>query len=240
MEHMPNDNSLKAKVLAAIEGGKVTMRPKWHFLLKTALAIAGVVFLTLTLVYLVSFVVFAMRQNGSWYVTCFGSRGLRAFLTAMPWLLIFVAAAIFAILEVLVRRFSFSYRRPLLYSIIGILIFVSLSSLLVAHTRLHPGLLRHAQERRLPFGGAFYRGYGMKGARDVEPGFVVRLMDEGFEMDTYRGAHVPVLVTPSTEFIPDGRVMVGDHVIVFGPTDEGRIHAFGVRVVPPPPFFDQR
>ncbi|MEK7545473.1 MAG: hypothetical protein AAB554_00175 [Patescibacteria group bacterium] len=240
MERKTNENSLKTKVLAAIESGKVTMRPKWHFLLKTALIAAGVVFLTLTLVYLVSFIIFAMRESGAWYLTPFGLRGLQAFLTAAPWLLILVALAIFAILEVLVRRFSFAYRRPLLYSVIGILALVTLSSFGVARTPLHSDLMRHAERRRMPIGGGFYRGYGMKDVRDVHPGFVVRLLGGGFEIDTYRGGVVPVLVTPSTEFVPGGRISVGDHVIVFGPSDEGRIHAFGVREVPPPSMHKRR
>lgn len=240
MEQKPRENSLKARVLSAIEGGKVTMRPKWHFVLTTALAVSGAVFLSLALTYLASFVVFIMRQNGSWYVTCFGAQGLRAFLTALPWVLILVAVAILALLEVLVRRFSFSYRRPLLYSVLAILALVTLSSLLVARTSLHPKLMRHAEERQLPIGGKFYRGYGARDAEDVRPGFVVKMMDDGFEIDTYRGAHLPVLVTASTEFVPDDRLMVGNHVIVFGPMAEGRIHAFGVRVVPPPRHFERR
>lgn len=230
MENATHDNPLKAKVLAAIEGGKVTMRPKWHFVLKTALAAAGLVFLSLTLVYLLSFIIFAMRENGAWYVTPFGLRGLRAFLMAAPWLLILVALAILAILEVLVRRFSFAYRRPLLYSVLLVLALVIVSSFAVARTPLHSGLMRNAEQRRLPFGGEFYRGYaGQDDDDDVHPGLVSGFIDEGFELVTLHEGTLPVLVVPSTKFVPDARIRIGDRVIVFGPLDEGRIHAFGVR-----------
>jgi hypothetical protein len=241
MEQRTSENSLKAKVFAAIEGGKVTMRPKWHFLLKAALALAGVVFLSLTLVYLTSFIIFAMRESGAWYVTPFGLRGLYAFLTAAPWALILLAAVIFVIIETLVRRYSFAYRRPLMYSLIAILASVTLSSFAVARTPLHSGLLRHAEEERLPMGGnVFYHRYGMKEAKDVHPGFVVKFIDQGFELDTMHDGTVPVLVAPSTQFVPDARISVGNRVIVFGPLLEGRIHAFGVREIPPPIMYFRR
>ena len=112
MENATHDTTLKAKVLAAIESGRVTMRPKWHFALTTALMAAGLVFLSLALVYLLSFIIFAMRECGAWYVTPFGLRGLGTFLTAVPWVLFLVALAILAIVETLVRRPGPSCRRP--------------------------------------------------------------------------------------------------------------------------------
>jgi hypothetical protein len=235
MDHK-NDNPLKAKVLAAIESGKVTMRPKWHFVLKAALMVAGTVFLTLALVYLVSFIIFAMRESGAWYVTPFGLHGLRAFLTAAPWVLIVVAAAIFVILETLVRRHAFAYRRPLLYSVIAVMALVTLSSFAVARTPLHSGLHRRAEERRLPVGGGFYRGYGAKEARDVHPGVVVKFIDSGFELDAPRMGVVPVLVSPATRYIPDGRISIGEYVVVFGPMADGQIRAFGVHSAPAPSY----
>ncbi|HJV33041.1 MAG TPA: hypothetical protein VJ694_03370, partial [Patescibacteria group bacterium] len=190
------------------------------------------------LVYLLSFIIFAMRENGAWYVTPFGLRGLRAFLMAAPWVLILVALAILAILEVLVRRFSFAYRRPLLYSVLGVLALVTLSSFAVARTPLHASLMRDADRRQLPIGGGFYRGYGHDDAEDVYPGFVTRLIGEGFELaaDDGDGDGLPVLIAPSTKFVPEGGVEIGDRVIVFGPLAEGRIHAFGVRILPPSAF----
>jgi hypothetical protein len=136
MEPTKTDNPIARKVLAAIESGKVHMRPRWHFVLKAALAIAGMIFLTGALVYLISFIIFVMRESGAWYLTPFGLRGLKVFLMAAPWILIIIAAVVFVILEVLVRRYSFAYQRPLLYSIIAVMALITLSSFAVARNSI--------------------------------------------------------------------------------------------------------
>jgi hypothetical protein len=70
----------------------------------------------------------------------------------------------------------------------------------------------------------------------VRPGFIIRLEDDGFDLESPRVGVVGVRVTPQTRFVPDKRISVGDHVIVFGPMVDGRIQAFGVRETPPPMY----
>jgi len=67
-----NNNSIKADVLKAIKDGQVKMRPKWQFITKAALLIVGVVLVALTILYLVSFIVFVLRQTGLLFVPGFG------------------------------------------------------------------------------------------------------------------------------------------------------------------------
>ncbi len=227
MDTTKNDNPIKEKVLSAIEDGKVLMRPRWHFILKATLAFIGFAFLMVALVYILSFIIFTLRESGAWYVTPFGMRGLRAFLVAVPWLLILISIILIVVLEVLVRRYAFVYRRPLLYSVVAIVGLTFLMGVVVERTPLHPGLMRHADQKRLPIGDRLYEGYGHRQAPDVHPGVVSKILDSGFEMGTAR-ASVRVVITAATKFTPDNRIGLGERVVVFGPFVNGEIQAYGI------------
>lgn len=151
--------SIRDSVVAAITSGHIKMRPRWHFAALSALLAAGVVLLSLVLLYAASFIVFIMHQTGLWQAPIFGLRGLRVFLVSLPWLLLAAVVIFLVILEVLVKRYAFAYGRPLFYSVIGIVLLVIAGGLLVERTSLHRGLLRQAEENRLPWVGPLYRNY---------------------------------------------------------------------------------
>ena len=65
-------DSIKEGVLKAIADGQVKMHPKWQFVTKTVLLIVGAVLLALTILYLVSFIVFVLRRTDIWFVPGFG------------------------------------------------------------------------------------------------------------------------------------------------------------------------
>lgn len=226
------NNSIPDKVLKAIESGKVKMRPRWHFVFGTALLALGVILAVSTLLYLASFVIFALHQSGSWFVPGFGLRGLPVFLSSMPWLLVAVVLIFIILLEVLVKRYSFAYARPLLYSALLIILFVTLGGLVVAKTPLHKGLFRQALENRLPLMGGLYRGYGMKYPRNITLGVVTEIPDARLLLIQNRvGEIIEVLVTAETHF-PFGKdIAVGDTIVAFGQRQNGRIKAWGVRKI---------
>ncbi len=226
------NNSIPEKVLKAIDSGKVKMRPRWHFVFRTALWAMGVILAALTLLYLVSFVIFALHQSGSWFVPGFGLRGLPIFLSSIPWLLVAVALIFIILLEVLVKRYSFAYARPLLYSVIAVILFVMLGGLVVAKTPLHRGLFRQALENHLPLAGGLYRGYGMMRPRNIALGIVTEIPDAGrFLIQNRVGEIIEVMVTAETYF-PFGKdIAVGDTIVAFGQQQNGRIKAWGVRKI---------
>src|SRR3989344_577393 len=97
-----NHNSIKDAVLAKIKSGQAKMKPRWHFVLKDALFAMGSVIVALTLLYLLSFVIFVLHRNGAWFAPSLGLRGAREFFFALPWLLILTMAVFAGILEILV------------------------------------------------------------------------------------------------------------------------------------------
>jgi len=224
-------SSISDKVLKQIEKDQVKMRPKIYFILKALLIMSGIFIIALFALYLVSFIVFALRASGAWYLSGFGFQGIRASIVLIPWLLIFVALLLIVTLEALVKRFSFSYRQPILYSVLGIIIFVFLGSFAICKTGLHPNLFQKAREGRLPVAEEFYRGYGMGKFHNVHRGVVSELRDNGFSIKTCRDEILLVIVTPETLFLFESNVEMHDMVIILGERDDHIIIALGVRKI---------
>lgn len=221
--------SIKDEVLERIKSGQAKMRPRWHFVLKTALLVAGVVGFTLALLYLASFIIFILRLSGVWFAPAFGLRGIGIFLVSLPWLLI-AAVLIFAlILEVLVKHYSFAYRKPLLYSLAGIVLLVVLSSFAFGRLGIHQGIWRYSREKPLPVAGPLYRGWGMPNLSGVHAGMIDEMVEEGFRLINLRDEELKVIVSPQTRFPYGFDLEAGDNVMILGKRNDHEIEAFGVR-----------
>src|ERR1041385_3423472 len=182
-----SDDSIKNKVLGAIEQGKVKMKPRWHFVLQATLLVLGTFLAVLALVYLVSFIFFALHQTGIIHSTEFGFRGVGVFLVSLPWLLILLSVVFIVVLEILVRKYSFSYRRPLLYTIFGIILLVLVSGFVVAQTSFHRHLFLQAWDDNLPVVRGFYRTFGEGASGHFEAGRVTAKTSDGYEISDPRG-----------------------------------------------------
>ncbi len=225
------DSGIRARVLEKIKRGRVKMRPPWHFTLLAALGTTGGALAALTLLYLVSFIIFTARQSGIWFVPSFGFRGWYALLTSLPWLLVALAVLFAAGLERLVKHYPFAYRRPLLYSVLGIVLLAVAGGFLVSRTPLHSGLMRYAEHHPLPVAGRFYRSMRHRRLPHVHRGRVASFTNMGFVLRDFRGNTVEIVITPRTR-LPNGRdFTVNDDIVVFGDRRDGRIQAFGIRKI---------
>ncbi|MFA5954053.1 MAG: hypothetical protein WC817_00765 [Patescibacteria group bacterium] len=228
MAHNSEHKNLRDLVLQKIRLGEVAMRPRWHFVLKSALLMTGVVLLVLTILFVISLGFFVLHLSGVWFVPAFGWGGLGVFLRSLPWLLIGTALLFIGLLEALVRRYPLAYRRPLLYSAISVMVLVFLGGFLVALTPLHHRLLLSAERNELPFAGPLYRGFGGQRFSDVHKGIVTEVADENFDIQTRRGSVIHVTVTSDTRFPFGLAVQPGDNVVVFGELFENTIQALGI------------
>jgi len=231
MNNEPAGKSIKDSVIAAIESGKVKMRPKWHFVARAILFTVGIIFLLLTLLFLASFIVYVLRQNGVWFAPAFGLRGVGVFVRSLPWLLIAVAALFIVALEALVRHYSFGYRKPLLYSSLAMIFLAVIGGIAIAKTPLHSGLFNQAQQNNLPVAGTLYRVYGMHPEDSVAEGIVMELKDDGFTMQDHLSEMLTVQMSDDTRFPYGTGFMEGDRVMVIGEREDNVIKAFGVRKI---------
>ncbi len=223
---------LAEKVLSKLKTDKVKMKPKIHFILRTLLIVLGIVVLALFILYLISFVTFTLRASGLWFLPGFGFHGVRILFTSIPWLLVLTALFLIVILETLVERFSFAYRRPILYSTIAIVLIVVVSSFLINKTQFHPFLFRQAQEGRLPpIAGEFYRGFSAPKFQDVHRGVVSEITDDGFRVEMSDGEILEVIVSSETRFPFGTGIKESDTVIILGERDNGTVRASDVRKI---------
>ncbi len=228
MNNEPQKSPLVDKVLNKLENSQVKMRPKAYFILKTVLIALAIIVVTLFALYLTSFIVFALRASGLWYLPKFGFSGIGALITLLPWLLIFIAALLIVVMEILVKYFSFAYRRPILFSMLGIILLVLLGGLLIDKTQFHADLFQKAQERRLPIAGELYRNLGT--SEDVHRGIVSQMINKGFLIETQKGQVLTIIITPDTRLF-DANINKNDVVVVMGKQDNGIVKALAVRKI---------
>ena len=219
------------KVLGKIKNDQIKMRSKARFVLKGVLIILGIFLVFFFTLYLISFIIFALRASGVWYLSGFGFYGFRTALVLLPWLLILIAIVALIILEILVKHFSFVYHRPIFYSILGVVIFTLLGSFIIDKAQFHSCLFQKAQEERLPVMGKFYRDLGIEKNRNVCRGIVLEITENGLQIKTPRGKILNVNITSETQFLDGTDIKKDDVIIVLGERDNSEIQAVGVRKV---------
>jgi len=230
-----NEEEVKENVLDEIKSGHIKMRPRWHFILGAVLAILGICIIGLVLLFLGSFILFSMRQTGSFFAPSFGFRGWFVFLRTIPWILVLLALLFVIVLEVLVRKYSFTYRKPLLYSVLALVALVLLGSFLFSLAPFHRQIFDFSRRHRgegPPFVGEFYRGFGLTHFDDIHRGTVTDVGQNSFILQDLRDQTSTVLVSSTTELPPEGMPKKGNLVVVLGSEQkEGVIEAIGVHLI---------
>ena len=213
-----------------IRAGTIKMKPRLYFVLMGALYIVSAVVVFGTALYLVSFIVFILKANGILTLPYFGIRGFGILASSLPWLLIILIIILVIVLELLGKHFSFVYRWPLLYSMLGIVIFVLAFGIVAGHSPLHYAVLSQAQNRTLPFGGPLYRHYGTMHLRDAHIGTVLERATSTLVIQDRSGALYTIILSPERRY-PLRGIEPDDIVMVIGSRTDGTIQAIGVREI---------
>ncbi len=224
---------LKDTILAHIQNGTLTMKPKWQTVLIGLLYLCGIVLVTLVSIYLLSFVLFTLRETGLWWMPGFGGMGLVFFITHSPWLLISVTLLFLLILYVLVRHYGHNYRQRTIYVLIGTVLIAILGGAILDYLAVHDHMRRMVDQERLPGLAPLYRHPSENRPRDITPGRIMIISEEAITIENPDGRY---LVDISTARIPQRYTPhIGDQVMVFGPvTSSSTISARGLRPLPPP------
>lgn len=227
----PDKRSLQETVLAEIKTGNTRMIPKWHFVLKAALAAVGLIIVLVVLLYLASFIFFILNKTGIWLLPAFGMRGISAFLSSLPWILLIAGSIFLILLEIMVRHYSFAYRKPLLYSLLGIVVVITGVSVVILQTSFHEGLYIRARIGSLPVIGQLYKSYEAERgqASDVHIGMISEITDDGFRIESPQGGTVSIIINSQTSFPQGIDFQSGDRVIILGDWDDNTVQAYGIR-----------
>jgi hypothetical protein len=231
MSNNKQNTDIKKKILEKIQSGQVKMRPKWQFVLKAALLIIGIIFIVLVLLYLTSFTFFILRQTGIWFLPAFGLKGLGSLFVSLPWFLVLSGLMFILLLEAAARRYAFAYRRPLLFSVIVLILLVLITSFAISKIGFHQKLFMQARENHLPIAGRLYRGFGMEKFQDIHSGTIIELHKNGFIMEDRNKEMLVINITSETRFPLGIQLEPEDSVLVLGKRNNGEITAEGIRPI---------
>lgn len=241
MDKHTEKQSLQENILATIEGGKTKMRPKWYFVTSAVFLMGGTLVALVALLFIASFIVFSLHQSGVWFAPSMGWQGLPPLFMSLPWVLIVVAVGFIYLLEMLVRKYSFAYRKPLLYSAIMIVVVTVSGGLIMASTPLHDKLLIRAQEQRLPLAGRVYKNYSMPPKDNISVGRVIDISEDGFSVKDVGENEFKIITNKETRRIKaDSDIKVGDSIVIFGKRKGEKMSAVGVQKISPRPMPHRR
>lgn len=225
-------HTIQERVLEEIQEGKVKMRPKQYFVAHTALIFFTITFILLVSVYIASFAVFVLRNNGAWFIPAFGLEGAIDFFASVPWILVLFLAATVALLEIVMRRNTISYRKPLLITLGSMFLVVSAVGVFVGHTSFHKNLLTRAEKgSALPVMGPVYRELCARRVDNVHQGVIVSVQERGFCIHDAAGKLIAFIMSPATKLSQTKEVEEGDRVVVLSKTRENIAHARGIRKI---------
>ena len=229
---------IQHEVLERIRSGKLRMKPRLFFILKTILVISITALILVISVWLASFISFGLRLSGNESLLGFGTRGSLIFLTVFPWGLAIIDVLLVLLLMALLRRFAFGYRRSLLY-LLALLIIgaVAVGLLFDRGTRFHDDRFEEAEAGEL-FGPleALYESAHSRAPEEhgIYRGFVVAITQDSFvlthddhDRDEDDGTWT---VRPPAGFALES-LRIGALVYVAGEREGGEIEAYGVRVL---------
>lgn len=238
-ENSQNGKNIRERIVLAAKSGKLKMRPKWHFVLRSALWAAGIGVMALAALYFASLFLFINRETGIWLAPIFGWQGIIVFLMSLPWMIIVLVLIFTLILEILVSRYGFAYRLPLLYSALALLLAVFAGAIMVAQTSLHEKLSRCPRTDRpiddarfapnnTPCGKGVYRDLGPRRFNDFHYGKIGEINDKNLIITTRHREDLIVEISPRTRLPFGAQFEVGDELAVVGKRNGDHVEAFGI------------
>jgi hypothetical protein len=208
---------------------KIEMKPKWHFILKTVLAVLAIFIISIVILFLFSFIMFSLRLNGFWFLFRFGTPGINAFFGFFPWFLIITSIILIIVLELLTKRFNFVWKRPIIYSLLIIIFLVLLFGFIVDRSNFHSKFFERAQENHLPIFGSFYKDNKMLKPSDIHRGIVLEKQDNQIKILTINREELVVTITDKTRL--NQAIEIEDEVLVLGKRQGDVIEAVGIEKV---------
>lgn len=245
MNNTPTTDPIRDHIMEAIRKGGVHMKPRWHFVAWAVLFAIGILTIVSVLLYTASLSLFLLRESGVWFAPSFGVRGWFALVRSIPISHVVFIIVCIVLLELLIHRYAFVYKRPLTGSILAIAALIAVGGFLIAQTSFHRSMSIYARGHYLPapFDMPYRRSFRIMHPTDLYKGTIVSMNHDGFVIvydndtnsdtdDNHDTTTSQVIVTPRTRLPYGGDFKAGTRVIVEGDrvaTDT--VRAFGVREV---------
>lgn len=156
-----NDNNIQQNiqnnVLEKIRSGQIQIKPKAYFVARLSATIFITIVILVLSAFILSFILFSVRESGQQFLLGFGSMGIYTFLSLFPWTLLLIDTVMIFVLERLLKGFKFGYRISALSIFIWAFIASTVLGMFVSLTPIHNMLLEYAEQDELPFIGDTYQ-----------------------------------------------------------------------------------
>ncbi len=225
---------LKDNLLAHIQTGKINMKPKWHFMVRSISLGSGLLLTGLLSLYFMSLVFFVLRESGIWWTSGFGIQGLLFFITTSPWLLITITLIFLSTVYILIRHFGHNYRHHAIYSLIALVLLAILGTSLMHYFAIHDSVRTWSKDNQLGLMSSYYQDDSLSRTRDITPGKIIEIAKNNLVIKNREGTYT-IFHNDKTRWYKDLKPTIGTHVMIFGhPTSSSTIEAKGIRPLPPP------
>ncbi len=227
-----NKKLIKENIVSKIERGELKMRTKSYFILKSFLIFGSLSLFFLFTLYIGSLVVFVLRANNILFFYGTGFHGIKTVIFSFPWYLVLLALILIVFLEIIGKNFRVVYRKPLIYSLIAIMILSLTGSILVDSFSMHDSLFKMANEEKLPIGGRMYRNLGNLDIENAHFGEILKKENNNWTMRLENNEIVSLKITNETR----GKrvfeeIKEGSEVVVIGELENEEINVLGFRRV---------
>jgi len=149
--------NIKEKILNYIELNKVSIKPKWYFISKLVLKIIIILIIFFIAIYFISFFNLIIYEKGS--MGLFNMRNLSNFVFTLPWLILLLSLFLLVVLEFLIRKFSFIYKKPLIYSLFGLVFFILIIGFILNRIDNRFSFARFGEKPEVPILGPMHKYY---------------------------------------------------------------------------------
>lgn len=202
------------EVITTIKSGKAKMRSRTYFVARAVFVALGAIILFILIFLAVTFIVFALHENGGLFAARFGAPGWGIFFASLPWTMLLLSLALILILWLLLRRYSVVYYQPVAYVFLSLAVLVALGSLFFSADAIHGSIYRYVSQNQIPFVSGLYQ-FETTPARGVYRGEVVALATSTLVIEGGLGQTSTVILAP-TGYAELAMLELGDFVLVFG------------------------
>jgi hypothetical protein len=223
-----NNNNIKENILQKIKTGKIKMKPKIFFVIKTGFFVMLLLALLFFTVYFVSFIVFMMKVSGLWFLPGFGLDGIRILFGALPWVLILLSLGLIVFSEFFAEHFAFVYKRPMIYSLSAIVLIVIISGMVTAQTSMHAGIFQKASENNFPLIKPFYDQVSNIRPQNMHTGIISEINELDFNIQTLNGQNFKVIPCKNGRGKTPKILSAGERVVIIGPVKNNIIDCLNI------------
>lgn len=203
------------KIIDKIGNDKIKMKNKAYFIFRSVVLVLTIVFVSLISLFFASLIIFTLRASGLLLLPPLGLRGLKMFLFSFPWIMAILILLLMFSLSILAKKYKFVYKKPLLYSVLGIVIIVLIGGFVCAEFSFHDKIFEYKE--RSPIISFFYEE---KEIKDLYVGLVVEVGNNNFVLQTKNGSKLIIISNITVE--------INDPVMVIGEREGNIINAFDV------------